>query len=70
MTLKYEVTTNATEPETEAVWTVRFADGEEAPYTYYRNLADDLIAAVMVKLGQEFSKYKLDNDGARLNAEL
>jgi hypothetical protein len=70
MGYKYEIRTRASDPNTEARWRIKFKDSEETAYRFYWNLADDLIAALVAKLGQEFSKVAVDGDIDRLNAEL
>ena len=61
---KYRVTCESNYPVQEAVFGIELED--EAEFMYYQNLASDLTAALFAKLGQEFSKYRLDGDADRL----
>jgi hypothetical protein len=56
-------------PAASAVWTVDIGDDPKQSLIY-GNLAYDLVAAAMAKLGVEFSKYLVDEDGDRLNSAM
>lgn len=70
MGYKYEIRTRASHPQSEARWRIKFGGNEDAAYAIYRNLADDLIAALVARLGQEFAKVAVDGDVDSLYAEL
>jgi hypothetical protein len=42
----------------------------EPEFLVYSNLANDLIALVMARLGQEMSRWQLDKDGDRMKKSL
>ena len=65
---KYLATAKSNYPEYEASWGIELED--ETEFAFYQNLASDLMAAVFVKLGQEFSKFRLDGDMDRLKKSL
>ena len=65
---KYVATTESNYPVYRGEWGIELED--ETEFAFYQNLASDLIAAVFVKLGQEFSKFRLDGDMNRLKDSL
>ena len=56
-------------PPASAEWSVDLGNDMEAAMIY-TNLAYDLVAAAMAKLGVEMSKYILDGDYDRLESEM
>jgi hypothetical protein len=65
---KYTCEARSNFPDTIGSWGIELED--EAEFLYYSNLANDYVALVFAKLGQEFSKYRLDNDLSRLKTSL
>lgn len=65
MGAKFQVEARSNLPEASASWQVDMGD-DPAQSMLYTNLAYDLIAAAMAKLGVEMSKYVLDGDKGRL----
>jgi hypothetical protein len=61
---KYKATVTSNYPDYVGSWGIELED--EAEFAFYQNLASDLTAALYAKLGQEFSKYRLDEDVERL----
>ena len=57
---KYECVAKSNYPVYEGSWGIELED--ETEFAYYQNLAADLTAALFAKLGQEFSKYRLNGD--------
>ena len=57
-------------PDGESVWEVSFPNDRPDLALLYNNLAYDLVAAVVAKLGVEYSKFLLDQDRNRLNAAI
>jgi hypothetical protein len=64
----YKAVASSNWPVYTGEWGIELED--ETEFMFYQNLASDLIAGVMVKLGQEFSKYRLDGDVGRLADEM
>jgi len=67
--MTWSVEFGANYPNFKTTHEVNFGPDEETEYTYYSNLASDLIAALIVKLGIEFSKYRETGDAGRLAQE-
>jgi hypothetical protein len=67
-TFTYKAVAGGNWPDYQGSWEVNFED--EVEFTYYQNLANDMIAALFAKLGQEFSKWRLDQDTERLAKSL
>jgi hypothetical protein len=43
---------------------------DETEFLFYSNLANDYVSLVFAKLGQEFSKFRMDQDQTRLKEAL
>ena len=64
-----KVNVKSTLPPADAEWSIDLGSDLEAALIY-TNLAFDLVAAAMAKLGVEMSKYILDGDYDRLESEM
>jgi hypothetical protein len=64
-----KVSVQSSLPRADAEWNVDLGNDLEAALIY-TNLAYDLVAAAMAKLGVEMSKYILDGDYDRLETEM
>ena len=69
MSHRFALTATSSLPPAEMTWKVDIGDDPQDALVY-TNLAYDLIAASMAKLGVEFSKYLGDKDGDRLAHEV
>ena len=65
---KYVCKAESNYPVYHGEWGIELED--ETEFAFYQNLASDLIAGVFAKMGQEFSKFRLDGDIERLSKSL